>query len=122
VHWIDRLLLVFNAPGATPGDHHLIRFRPDEAGHDNVAEFRCIADGAWPGFFLGAIDLRDRRLGPLRDDRPAGCTFEIPAQTGEICSAYVIAHYDAEPWPRCGSPAPAECREDAEDRRHGHGR
>jgi hypothetical protein len=129
VHWIDRLLLVFNAPGATPGDHHLIRFRRDEAGHDrdevghdNVAEFRCIADGAWPGFFLGAIDLRDRRLGPLRDDRPAGCTFEIPAQTGEICSAYVIAYYDAEPWPRCGSPAPAECREDAEDRRRGHGR
>jgi len=122
VHWIDRLLLVFSAPGAAPGDHHLVRFRQDEAGHDNVTEFQCIADGAWPGFFLGAIDLRDRRLGPLQDERPAGGTFEIPAQAGEICSAYVIAHYDAEPWPRCGSPAPAECREEPEHGRHGHGR
>ena len=122
VHWIDRLLLVFDAPGAAPGDHHLVRFRPDEAGHDNVAEFQCIADGAWPGFFLGAIDLRDRPLGPLRDERPVGCTFEIPAQAGGICSAYVIAHYDAEPWPRCGSPTLAECREEPEHGRHGYGR
>jgi Tc toxin complex TcA C-terminal TcB-binding domain len=122
VHWIDRLLLVFAAPDAVPGRHHLVRFWRDEADRDDVAEFECVADGAWPGFFFGAIDLRERRLGPLQDERPAGCTFEIPAQAGEICSAYVVAHYDADCWPRCGSPVPAECCEDPGRRRHGNGR
>jgi hypothetical protein len=122
VQYIDRLMLVFAAPDALPGHHHTVRFWPGEAGHDDVAEFECVADGAWPGFFFGAVDLGERRLGPLRDDRPAGCTFEIPAQAGAICSAFVIAHYDAEPWPRCGWPAPAECREEPDHGRHGHGR
>jgi hypothetical protein len=122
VHCIDRLLLVFDTPDAVPGRHHLVRFWRDETDSDDVAQFECVADGAWPGFFFGAIDLRERQLGPLRDEQPTGCTFEIPTQAGEICSAYIVAHYKAERWPRRGSPAPAECRETPEHRRHDNGR
>ena len=120
VRWIDRLLLVFEAPGAA-GDHHLVRFRPDEAGHGDGTEFTCVADGARPGFFLGAVDLRQRRLGPLRDDRPTGYTFEIPAPAGEIRSAFVIAHYDAESSPRYGPPSRSGWGEEPGLRRHGRG-
>jgi hypothetical protein len=105
VRGIDRLLLMFAAPDAVPGRHHLVRFWRDEAGRGGSAEVECVAGETWPGFFCGSIDLREHPLGPLRDDRPTACTFEIPAQAGEICSAFVAAHYDAQYWPRCGSPA-----------------
>jgi Tc toxin complex TcA C-terminal TcB-binding domain len=108
VRGVDRLVLVFAAPGAVPGHHHLVRLcrdEPgrDEPGRDDITEFTCVADEAWPGFFFGAIDLRERPLGPLRAGRPAGCTVEIPLAAGEVSSAYVIAHYDAERWPQAGS-------------------
>ncbi len=109
VRGLDRLLLMFAAPNAVPGRHHLVRFWRDEAGRGGSAEVECVAAEAWPGFFCGTIDLREHPLGPLRDDRPTACTFEIPAQAGEICSAFVAADYDAQCWPRCGSPDPAAC-------------
>jgi hypothetical protein len=122
VRSIDRLLLMFEAPGATPGRHHLVRFWRDEADRDGAADVRCVADGAWPGYFCGAIDLREQPLGPLREGRPVACTIEIPAEAGEICNAFVIAHYDAECWPRCGSREPAGgCGCGQRKRPNGHG-
>jgi len=113
-HSIDRLLLMFEASDATPGHRRLVRFRRDDADGDRTTEFECVADGAWPGFFCGTIDLCEHPLGPLRDERPAVCTFEIPKQAEEICNAYVVAQYEAKCWPRCASPAPAECCEGPE--------
>jgi Tc toxin complex TcA C-terminal TcB-binding domain len=96
---IDRLMLLFAAPGAEPGRHHVVRFLadatepgPDRYGHGE--EIECVADAAWPGFFRGVVDLRDRPLGPLRADRPAYCLFELPADAGEIGTAFVLASYD----------------------------
>ena len=75
---IDQLVLMFAAPDAAPGAHHLIRFWRDEAGHGDAAQVECVAGDAWPGLFCGAIDLREHPLGPLRDGQPTACTFEIP--------------------------------------------
>jgi hypothetical protein len=75
---IDRLMLMFAAPGAAPGRHHLVRFWRDEAGSGRSAEVECVAGEAWPGFFCGAVDLREHPLGPLRDRRPENCTFRVP--------------------------------------------
>ena len=76
---IDRLLLLFAAPGRRPLDATTWSGsgpRGPTAGE--ATEVECVADGAWPGFFRGIVDLRDRPLGPLRDGRPAACTFELP--------------------------------------------
>ena len=112
VHVIRRLLLMFAAPDAEPGRHHLVRFWRDEPGCGEVAELECVASKAWSGFFCGTIDLGDSPLGPLGDDRPTVCAFEIPDDAGQICNAFVVAHYDAQRWPRCGAPSPQPCRND----------
>ena len=97
-----RLVLMFAAPGAECGRHHLVRFRPDGAGRDEAADVECVASEAWPGFFYGTVDLREHPLGPLRDGCPVACTFEIPAQAGPIGSAFLLASYDAVPGQREG--------------------
>jgi hypothetical protein len=109
VHTIGRLLLMFSAPNAQPGRHHLIRFWPDDPNCCEVAEFQCIASDAWPGYFCGTIHLDEQPLGPLHEDRPAVCEFEFPDDTGEICNAFVVAHYNAQRWPQCGPPPPDHC-------------
>jgi hypothetical protein len=97
VRTIDRLVLMFAAPGATSGRHHLVRFWPEGADRDGATEVECVAGPGWPGFFYGTIDLREHPLGPLRQDRPATCTFEIPAAAGPVRSAFLLASYDAAP-------------------------
>jgi len=97
VRTIDRLVLMFAAPGTASGRHHLVRFWPDGADRDQATEVECVAGVAWPGFFYGTIDLREHSLGPLRADRPVTCTFEIPAEAGPIRSAFVVASYDTAP-------------------------
>jgi Tc toxin complex TcA C-terminal TcB-binding domain len=111
VRWIDRLVLVFAAPGTEPGRHHLVRFwrDGDDAGH--VTDVECVATGALAGYFVGVIDL-SHPLGPLGEDH-ARCTFAFSDAAGEICDAYIVAHYRADCWPRCGPP-----REDGCDYRH----
>jgi hypothetical protein len=96
VHGVDRLLLVFEAPDARPGRHHLIRFWWHDAGHERVTEVTAVADGSWPGYFCGTVDLRENPLGPLRDERPAECGFDFPTETGEVRNVFVIAAYTAE--------------------------
>jgi hypothetical protein len=113
VHSIERLLFMFAAPDAEPGRHHLVRVRRDEEPDCGCVEVECIASDAWPGLFCGTVDLGEHPLGPLRDDRPTTCTFEIPNDVGEICNAFLIADYHAQPWPRCGPP-PAPCPDDSQ--------
>ena len=95
VRVIDRLLLLFAAPDAVSERHHLVRFWPESADCDQAEEVECVASEAWPGFFRGTIDLRRHPLGPLREDRSVDCTFEIPAEAGEIRRVFLIASYDA---------------------------
>jgi uncharacterized membrane protein YgcG len=102
VRVIGRLTLMFAAPGAEGGRHHLVRFWPNGADHDAAADVECVASEAWPGLFCGTIDLREHPLGPLRDGHQVTCTFEIPAQAGPIRNAFVLASYDAAPGNREG--------------------
>jgi hypothetical protein len=105
VRTVDRVLLMFEAPDAQPGHHHLVRFWWQDADRDRATEFTAVADGAWPGYFCGPADLRDNPLGPLRDARPALCGFDFPAQAGEIRNVFVVVHYIAENWPGSGPSA-----------------
>jgi Tc toxin complex TcA C-terminal TcB-binding domain len=102
---VDRVLLMFEAPDAQPGHHHLVRFWWQDADRDRATEFTAVADGAWPGYFCGTADLRDNPLGPLRDARPALCGFDFPAQAGEVGNVFVVVHYSAENWPGSGPSA-----------------
>lgn len=92
---VDQVVLLFAAPDAEPGRHHTVRFWWDEDGCERATEFTAIADSAWPGYFVGAVDLHESPVGPLRDSRSAVCGFGFPAQAGEIRNAFVIAHYTA---------------------------
>jgi hypothetical protein len=114
VRWIDRLVLVFSAPDADPGRHHLIRFWQQGDDRAEVQDVECVATGTWPGYFYGVIAPK-RPLGPLTRERASQCSVELPAGVGEICSAYVIAHYDAPCWPRCGDPRHPQCCQDRHD-------
>jgi Tc toxin complex TcA C-terminal TcB-binding domain len=105
---VDRVLLMFEAPDAQPGHHHVVRFWWRDEGHDRATEFTAVADGTWPGYFCGMADLSESPLGPLRDARPALCGFDFPAQAGEIGNVFVIIRYTAENWPRCGPPTPGQ--------------
>jgi len=111
VRFIDRLMLVFAAPEADPGRHHVVRLRREGAEPEAV---ECVATSAWPGFFCGVVDLKDRPLGLLGPENSAWCTVEFPDHVGEICSAYVIPRYDAQCWPRCGPPRRPGCCEERE--------
>jgi len=115
VRTVDRLLLMFEAPDARPGRHHLVRFWWHDTGHERVTEFTAVAESGWPGYFCGTVDLGESPLRPLRDEHPAVCGFDFPAEAGEICNIFVIAHYAAESWPRCGPPTPGVCGQE------GHG-
>jgi hypothetical protein len=109
VRFIDDTWIVFAAPDADPGRHHIISFRPPHADRDDVEEVICVAPPAGPRCVFGVVDL-DRPLGPLAD-RPTGCSSEFPDGLGEIWSVYLIARYKAECWPRCGRPRRGGCDE-----------
>ena len=79
-----------------PGRHHLVRFWRDDDGHERATEFECVADGAWPGFFCGTVDLREHPLGPLRDERPVDVHVRASRRGGR--SATSFARY-APDWP-----------------------
>ena len=96
VRTLDRLLLMFQAPDAQPGRHHLVRFWRHDADHEGVTEFSAVADGGWPGYFCVPVDLGASPLGPLRDEHPAVCGFDFPAEAGEIGTIFIIAHYATE--------------------------
>jgi hypothetical protein len=96
VRTLDRVVLMFAAPDAEPGRHHVIRFWWTDNGHERSTEFTAVADSAWPGYFCGTVDLQESPLGPLREDRPAVCGFGFPAQAGETRNVFVIAHYTVE--------------------------
>jgi len=108
VRWVDRLVLVFAAPDADPGRHHLIRFWREDDEHGPPVDIECVATGSLPGCLVGAVELRDP-LGPFSPDHPSHCTLAFPSTVGEICSAYVISRYRADCWPRCGPPRSDEC-------------
>ena len=59
-----------------------------------------------------------RHGGPAREParsaarrRAASFGLDFPAQAGEICNAFLVAHYNAAEWPRC-DPRPAPCPAD----------
>lgn len=108
VRALDRLVLIFAAPDADPGHHQLIRFWQQGDDRDDVHDIEAVATGTWPGYFYGVIEPK-RMLGPLTTERAAQCSFEFPTGIGEVCGAYVIAHYDAQCWPRCGDPRDPDC-------------
>ena len=120
VRWIDGLVLLFAAPDADPGHHHLVRYWQEGDDRDDVKDIECVASDAHPGFYYGVIDLTKRRLGPLTSERGPCCTLEFSGQAGEVCSAHVIARYQAECWPRCGEGplrCPTCCEEPERERR-----
>lgn len=96
VRTVDRVVLMFAAPDAEPGRHHVIRFWWTHDGRERATEFTAVADGAWPGYFCGMVDLHESPVGPMRDGHPAACGFAFTAEAQEIRNAFVIAHYTAE--------------------------
>ncbi|MEY9910134.1 hypothetical protein ABIA35_006378 [Catenulispora sp. MAP12-49] len=116
VRHVDKLMLLFAAPDADPGSHHLVRFRPVENEHDDradrdaVQDVTCVASRAWPGLFFGVVDLRATPISPVpRAGSEVLFTLDFPEHVGEICSAYLLAGYTAQCRPRCGEERERDC-------------
>jgi hypothetical protein len=112
VRWVDALQIFIEAPNAIPDTNFVLKFKLADHEHDHDEDcdcdridVHCIASSEWPGIFWGVLDLRGKRLGPLRRHQPAelGC-LEFPDDLGEICGLQLLAGFCAEVWPRCGDP------------------
>lgn len=98
---INRLEILFEAPGAEPSAHHLVEFlvghkighTKDERCECEVQSINCIASAEWPCLYHGVLDIS---LGPLNQGghRDLG-TFEFPPAIGEIARAFLFCGYVA---------------------------
>jgi hypothetical protein len=104
--WINHLELFFEAPGATPNAHRLLKLLIWRAGADprarrpqdyRLVRFRCVASAEWPDLYHGVADREDlgEAIGPLGyvADREL-VTWEFPPDIGEISRAYVVCGYE----------------------------
>ena len=109
VRTIDRLLLMFAAPDADPGRHHLVRFWRDEADRDRVRRGRVRRRRR-----VARVLLRHGRpaRAPARAAAgrpPGGLHVRDPrAGRGDLQRLRDRTLRRAG-WPRCGSPDPAAC-------------
>jgi Tc toxin complex TcA C-terminal TcB-binding domain len=94
---INRVVILFEAPGAEPSAHHVVEFLAGPSGrHVNgdkckVESLNCIASADWPGFYHGVLDLP---LGLIRrnGEEELGA-FRFQSDVGEISRVYIFCSY-----------------------------
>ncbi|MDZ7363649.1 MAG: insecticidal toxin complex protein [candidate division KSB1 bacterium] len=98
---INRLAILFEAPGAEPSAHHLVEFlaghmighAKDERCECEVQSINCVASAEWPCLYHGVLDIR---LGPLPQSGHHDLgTFRFPSGIGEISRAFLFCGYEA---------------------------
>jgi hypothetical protein len=96
---LNRLELLFEAPGAEPSAQRYVEFLVGPRHlHDNkdcgyaVYTIPCIASVEWPCLFHGVLDIS---LGPLCDDRYYELgTFRFEQDMHQIASVYLFCRYE----------------------------
>lgn len=106
---VDWLRVFVEAPGAAPGAALDLTFLPPQGSRLAPCErvpVHCVADGAWPGLFVGEVDLTGlASLAELTEGRPTRIgTLEFPVDPLRICDAFLLIGYGTQP--RSRPPVP----------------
>ncbi len=97
---INRLEILFEAPGADPSAQRVVEFLVGhKIGHTHedrceceVQTIYCIASAEWPGLYHGVLDVQ---LGPLnRGGYHDLGTFRFLSDSGEISHAFLFCGYN----------------------------
>jgi hypothetical protein len=96
---VQRLELLFEAPGADPSAHHIVEFlagqpagqMTEEECDCDVRSVACIASADWPGLFHGVLDVDFEALS-TSGYHDLG-VFKFPKDIGEVKDAYLFCGY-----------------------------
>jgi hypothetical protein len=96
---VQRLEILFEAPGADPSAHHIVEFwvglgvgqiKVDKCDYD-VHSIACVADANWPGLFHGVLEVDFEALS-TSGYQDLG-VFIFPMEVGEIVDTYLFCGY-----------------------------
>lgn len=99
---VQRLEILFEAPGADPSAHHIVEFLAgqrlgqikEEKCDCDVYSLACVADANWPGLFHGVLEV-DLDALSTSGHQDLG-VFSFPADVGEITRAFLFCGYIVE--------------------------
>ncbi len=97
---VQRLEILFEAPGADPSAHHIVEFLigqrvgqiKEEKGDCDVHSIACVADAKWPGLFHGVLEVDFEALS-ASGYQDLG-VFRFPVDVGEITDTYLFCGYN----------------------------
>ncbi|WP_421907369.1 neuraminidase-like domain-containing protein [Mameliella sp.] len=98
---VNRIQVLFEAPGADPSRHHDVIFFAGEAVEtikpdtcrEGVFTIDCVADAAWPGFFHGVLDINAVEIAG-RDGTSLGVLSFHP-EIRRLCNVWLLFSYSA---------------------------
>jgi hypothetical protein len=96
---VQRLEILFEAPGADPSAHHIVEFLvgqrvsqiKEEKCDCDVYSIACIADANWPGLFHGVLEVNFEALS-ASGYQDLG-VFRFPMDVGDVTDAYLFCGY-----------------------------
>jgi Tc toxin complex TcA C-terminal TcB-binding domain len=96
---VQRLEILFEAPGADPSAHHIVEFLVGQrVGHIkeekcdcDIRSIACVADASWPELFHGVLEVDFETLNNS-GYQDLG-VFRFPADVGEITALYLFCGY-----------------------------
>jgi hypothetical protein len=96
---VQRLEILFEAPGADPSAHHIVEFLvgqrvsqiKEEKCDCDVHSIACIADANWPGLFHGVLEVDFEALS-TSGYQDLG-VFRFPMDVGDVTDAYLFCGY-----------------------------
>jgi hypothetical protein len=98
---INRLEMLFEAPGADPSAHHLVTFMG--GGRGNLEQERCeceaqhvqcVASADWPGLYHGVFDVQRGQLRNRTDEEP--WILRFPPGVGVVSRVLLFCGYEIE--------------------------
>lgn len=97
---ITRLELFFEAPGAEPSTHQVVKFLPGHRlGHEHeeececeVLDMTCIASANWPGLYHGVLDIQSELI--CHNGEHYLGTFKFPPCPSVFSRAFLFCCYD----------------------------
>jgi hypothetical protein len=96
---VQRLEILFEAPGADPSAHHIVEFLvgqrvsqiKEEKCDCDVYSIACIADANWPGLFHSVLEVDFEALN-TSGYQDLG-VFRFPMDVGDVTDVYLFCGY-----------------------------
>ncbi|MEM9978119.1 MAG: hypothetical protein AAF808_10870 [Cyanobacteria bacterium P01_D01_bin.2] len=97
---VNRLEILFEAPGANPSAHHIVEFLvgqyveqlPKDRCDCDIHSVVCVSDAAWPGLFYGVLEFEDNTFG-ISNNQDIGM-FKFPKDVGDVTDIFLLCGYE----------------------------